>query len=68
MVQNYSVKYMETPSGYMGQVVEWPEVISEGKGGWIVNMTVFDEDNQPISLNSLMREKGYVYSLAKTPQ
>lgn len=31
MVQNYSVKYMETPSGYMGQVVEWPEVISEGK-------------------------------------
>ncbi|MFN8482135.1 MAG: type II toxin-antitoxin system HicB family antitoxin [Anaerolineae bacterium] len=31
MVQNYLVKYIETPSGFMGQVVEWPEVISEGE-------------------------------------
>jgi predicted RNase H-like HicB family nuclease len=31
MLQNYLVKYVETPSGYMGQIVEWPEVISEGK-------------------------------------
>lgn len=31
MLQNYLVKYVETASGYMGQIVEWPEVISEGK-------------------------------------
>ena len=31
MLQNYLVKYVETSSGYMGQIVEWPEVISEGK-------------------------------------
>ena len=31
MVQNYLVKYVETSSGFMGQVVEWPEVISEGE-------------------------------------
>lgn len=31
MLQSYLVKYVETPSGYMGQIVEWPEVISEGK-------------------------------------
>lgn len=30
-LQNYLVKYTEIPSGYMGQLVEWPEVITEGK-------------------------------------
>lgn len=38
------------------------EVVAEGKGGWIVNMTVFDESNLPICLNTLMRERGYVYA------
>ncbi len=38
------------------------EVVAEGKGGWIVNMTVFDDDNQPVCLNTLMRERGYVYN------
>lgn len=42
------------------------EVVSEGKGGWIVNMTVFDESNQPICLNTFMRERGYVYNAPKT--
>jgi predicted RNase H-like HicB family nuclease len=31
MLQNYIVKYTEIPSGYMGQLVEWPEVVTEGK-------------------------------------
>jgi predicted RNase H-like HicB family nuclease len=31
MLQNYIVKYTEIPSGYMGQVVEWPEVVTEGQ-------------------------------------
>lgn len=31
MLQNYLVKYTEIPSGYMGQLLEWPEVITEGK-------------------------------------
>jgi predicted RNase H-like HicB family nuclease len=30
MLQNYLVRYVEIPSGYMGQLVEWPEVITEG--------------------------------------
>lgn len=42
------------------------EVVSEGKGGWIVNMTVFDTSNQPICLNTLMRDRGYVYNVTKT--
>lgn len=31
MVRSYTAKYTKISSGYMGQVVEWPEVITEGK-------------------------------------
>jgi len=30
-IRNYTAKYTKTSSGYMGQLVEWPEVITEGK-------------------------------------
>ena len=28
---NYTAKHTKIPSGYMGQLVEWPEVVTEGK-------------------------------------
>jgi len=28
---SYTAKYTRTSSGYMGQLVEWPEVVTEGK-------------------------------------
>lgn len=28
---NYTAKYTKIDDGYMGQIIEWPEVISEGK-------------------------------------
>ena len=28
---NYTAKYTKIDSGYMGQIIEWPEVISEGE-------------------------------------
>jgi predicted RNase H-like HicB family nuclease len=28
---NYTAKYTKITSGYMGQLVEWPEVITEGR-------------------------------------
>lgn len=31
MTKSYTAKYTRTSSGYMGQVVEWPEVITEGR-------------------------------------
>ena len=31
MLRNYTAKYTKIFSGYMGQLVEWPEVITEGK-------------------------------------
>jgi len=30
MLNNYTAKYTKISSGYMGQLVEWPEVITEG--------------------------------------
>lgn len=31
MLSTYTAKYTRINSGYMGQLVEWPEVITEGK-------------------------------------
>ena len=31
MIATYTAKYTKIESGYMGQLVEWPEVITEGK-------------------------------------
>lgn len=31
MTKNYTAKYTKIESGYIGQLVEWPEVITEGK-------------------------------------
>jgi len=31
MLNNYTAKYTKISSGYMGQLVEWPEVITEGE-------------------------------------
>ena len=48
---NYTAKYTKIDSGYMGQLVEWPEVVTEGnppqavhfsrkEGKKIIDMTV----------------------------
>jgi len=31
MFSNFTAKYRKIPSGYMGQIIEWPEVVTEGK-------------------------------------
>ncbi|RJP24854.1 MAG: type II toxin-antitoxin system HicB family antitoxin [Candidatus Omnitrophota bacterium] len=31
MLRTYTAKYTKIKLGYMGQLVEWPEVITEGK-------------------------------------
>jgi len=32
MIGNYTVRYTKIDSGYLGQLVEWPEVVTEGSG------------------------------------
>jgi len=31
MLSNYTAKYTKIDTGYMGQLIEWPEVVTEGK-------------------------------------
>ncbi len=31
MTKSYTAKYTKISSGYMGQLVEWPEVVTEAK-------------------------------------
>jgi predicted RNase H-like HicB family nuclease len=31
MLKTYTARYTRIPAGYMGQLVEWPEVITEGE-------------------------------------
>ena len=31
MLKTYTARYTRISAGYMGQLVEWPEVITEGK-------------------------------------
>jgi predicted RNase H-like HicB family nuclease len=31
MFSTYTARYTKIKSGYMGQLVEWPEVVTEGK-------------------------------------
>ena len=31
MISTYTARYTKIDSGYMGQLIEWPEVITEGK-------------------------------------
>ena len=31
MLSTFTAKYTKIPSGYLGQLIEWPEVVTEGK-------------------------------------
>ena len=31
-IENYTALYLKTESGYMGQLLEWSEVVTEDKG------------------------------------
>lgn len=44
------------------------ELVAEGKGGWIVDMTIFDSANQPVNLNTLLQARGYIYVAHKHSQ
>jgi len=41
------------------------EIISEGKGGWIVRMHATTEGGERICVNDLLKDRGYVYTPVK---
>ena len=48
MLQNYTAKYSKIASGYMGQLIEWPEVVTEGKDIEECRMMLRDALNEMI--------------------
>lgn len=66
----YTACYTKTSSGYMGQLLEWPEVITEGKTIEECREMLLDaahemiivclEDNIPIPSNSVLFEPLYL--------
>ena len=54
---NYTAKYIKIASGYMGQLVEWPEVLTEGKALENCRSMLRDALNEMIlAYNELGRE------------
>lgn len=37
------------------------ELVSEGKGGWIVRLFVADIDGSVVCINDILRDRGYIY-------
>lgn len=66
MINTYTAKYTKISSGYMGQLIDWPEVISEGKSleecremlqdALQEMMLAYKEDNQEIPVGSSLFE------------
>ena len=48
MIRTYTAKYMVIPSGYMGQLVEWPEVSTEGSDLEVCRINLRDALQQMI--------------------
>jgi predicted RNase H-like HicB family nuclease len=60
---NYTAKYTKIASGYMGQLVEWPEVVTEGKDLEDCRSMLRDALNEMVlAYNELGKE------ILKTPQ
>ena len=54
---NYTAKYTKIASGYMGQLVEWPEVVTEGKDLEDCRSTLRDALNEMVlAYNELGKE------------
>jgi predicted RNase H-like HicB family nuclease len=48
MLSNYTATYTKIKSGYMGQLIEWPEVVTEGKNLEDCRMMLRDALNEMI--------------------
>ena len=47
--ENYTARYVKTSSGYMGQIIEWPEVVTEGQDIEKCRKSLQDALNEMIS-------------------
>ena len=80
MVSTYTAKYIKISSGYMGQLVEWPEVITEGRtleecremlqDALHEMMMAYQQQNKEIPVGRAFLEQipVEVYDVSKTPR
>ena len=80
MINTYTAKYTKISSGYMGQLVEWPEVITEGSTleecremlqDALYEMTMaYQQQNKEIPVGRALLEQipVEVYNVSKTPR
>jgi len=47
-IKHYTATYVPIPSGYMGSLLDWPEVITEGKTIEECRQSLFDALHQMI--------------------
>ena len=57
MLLNYTAKYSKIDSGYMGQLVEWPEVVTEGKDIEECRMMLRDALNEMLLVYKQQRKE-----------
>ena len=58
MLLNYTAKYSKIASGYMGQLIEWPEVVTEGKDIEECRMMLRDALNEMLLAYKQQRKEG----------
>ncbi len=66
MLNKYTAKYTKIPSGYMGQLIEWQEVITEGatleecremlQDALSEMILAYQQQNKPIPLEECLLE------------
>ena len=49
-IENYTARYIKIPSGYMGQLIEWPEVVTEGKNWEDCRLSLMDALNEMVQV------------------
>ena len=49
-IENYTARYIKIPSGYMGQLIEWPEVVTEGTDWEDCRLSLMDALNEMVQV------------------
>ena len=57
MFSTYTARYVKIDAGYMGQLVEWPEVITEGKDLEECRAMLSDALNEMIQADRQQKKK-----------
>ena len=75
MLCNYTAKYIKISLGYMGQLVEWPEIVTEGKSLeewrycqmlWMSNFTYPPESHYAATSSTSSPSTNFLFSSTRS--